>query len=305
MATLGRHNLAESMTKSSPMNGASDPAGLPARWTRAALLAARFLFPVTDRSACEETGWPMAGRWLLVWGIIIGAAYALVFRGAWRWFGEYNRLRLAPVAVLLALDLGWCGRRLLLGALRVLGNDGHTDEVAPPAPASPQGTLALVLIAIFKYALLLSLPFGARLQPADWRDVYLGFFYPEVIYRPLILMPIWGRWAIMLALRIGRVAPTGSQRLRLMAGGLSLSAVMLWWLGCSALTMLYCSGAGEHLARGVFIAVAVFLTCYLVCFALARRAGGQTEATVGAAGLVGELAFLMFYLPVARAIYWY
>jgi cobalamin synthase len=90
-----------------------------------------------------------------------------------------------------------------------------------------------------------------------------------------------------------------------MAGGLSLSAVMLWWLGCSALTMLYCSGAGEHLARGVFIAVAVFLTCYLVCFALARRAGGQTEATVGAAGLVGELAFLMFYLPVARAIYWY
>ena len=89
---------------------------------------------------------------------------------------------------------------------------------------------------------------------------------------------------------------------------LHVIGTFLWgirWLLAAVLTAVYCGGPGGHPARGSAIALGVLLASYLASFALARRAGGQTEATVLVAGLVGELAFLSLYLPIASSIYWY
>ena len=277
------------------------PADPPSRHP-AFLLAARFLFPLRDQPDAETSpALAKAAAWLPVWGLAIGILYTLVYRVAWRWFGEQQHLRLLPPMILLIADFGWFGYRQLAAAIAVF-------KRAPPASATGElrlpGATAVLLIGLLKYLLLLALPAGAMAFNADWRQ-YLSVLYPGVIYRPLVLMPLWGRWAMMLAFSIGRVAPGGSERLRHLAGGTRLLAIGGWWFIAGPLTVAYTSPEPVHLAYGVVIALGVLVVAYLASFALARRYDGQTETTVLAAGLIGELAFLMFYLPIARTIYWY
>jgi cobalamin synthase len=273
-----------------------------AQTSRPILLLSRFLFPIENRTDTEApSAWSKTARWLPFWGLAIGVLYAIIYRGAWKWFGEYQHLRLLPPVALLIADFGFFGYRPLAATV------GLFDR-RPPG-ASPDGlplpaALALILIVLLKFAMLVVLPAGAVIWPADWRQ-HLGPLYPAVLYRPLVLMPLWGRWAMLLALCIGRVSPHGSDRLRRMAAGARLTRIIGWWFLIALLTVAYSSATPYHLAYGVVISLAILLATYLASFALARRFGGQTETTVHAAGLIGELALLMFYLPVARYIYWY
>jgi ABC-type uncharacterized transport system permease subunit len=55
----------------------------------------------------------------------------------------------------------------------------------------------------------------------------------------------------------------------------------------------------------VVLALAGMVVAYLASFGLALRAGGQNEATVGTVGLVTEMTFLIVYVGISNAIYWY
>ncbi len=263
--------------------------------------AARFLLPLSAVGE-DDPAWSRAARWFVPLGLLIGIMYAIVFRVTWRWFGEYQYIRFVPVACVLAIDIAWGGYRLISAAAAVASRR-DSDNTAP-RPLELPAAVTIVLIIILKYALLLSLPMGRQLEWARWRNL-LGFLYPLVIYRPLILMPLWGRWAMVLAMGIGRTSPGASGRLRSMAGGSRLRGTILWWLGCAALTVFYGSGTAGQLGRAVMIALGVLMVTYLVSFVLARRFGGQTESTVLVTGLAGEMSFLTFYIPVASGIYWY
>lgn len=266
-------------------------------------LAGRFLLPLGSGDRGDDPRWRSAAVWLPVWGILIGAAYAALFRPLWLWLGEYQQIRLAPMAVLLAFDVGWLGYHLLAGAAATIA--------AWPAGKNTNSGLLTMPVVVFvglailvKFALLVSLPAGGGVTwPADWRE-HLRILYPYVIFRPLVLMPLWGRWAVLLAVHIGRVSPEGSTRLRGMASG-RLTTPVVYWLGAALLTILYCSAAFRHVGWPVLISLAMLVTAYLVSFVMARRFGGQTEATVLATGWVVEIAFLLAYLPLARYIHWY
>ena len=272
------------------------------RLPSSALLAARFLFPLPDRPGAEASpAWRRSVLWLPAWGLAIGILYTLVYRGAWRWFGEQQHLRLLPPFIVLIADFSWFGYRQLAAAIEVFNR--HPPATATGALRLP-GAVAVLLLGLFKYLLLLALPAGPMAFNADWRQ-HFSVLYPGVIYRPLVLMPLWGRWAMLLALCIGRVSPGSAQRLRHLAGGARLTAVVGWWFLTGLLTVAYTSPEPLHLAYGVVISLGVLVVAYLASFALARRYDGQTETTVLAAALIGELTFLIFYLPVSRSIYWY
>lgn len=126
-------------------------------------------------------------------------------RGLWLWLGEYQQIRLAPMALLLAFDACWLGYRLLAGAAAVVA--GWSDRTTRLGGTVILPAVVFLIVALLvKLSLLAALPTGAVPWPADWRE-NLRFFYPYVIYRPLVLMPLWGRWAVLLAGNIGRVAP--------------------------------------------------------------------------------------------------
>ncbi|MCL2330465.1 MAG: hypothetical protein FWC56_04085, partial [Phycisphaerae bacterium] len=194
--------------------------------------AGRFLLRGSADSKVDETsnnlsnGLAGASAWLPAWGLLIGIAYAVALAVAWWWLGEYQRIRLAPMAILLALDFGWLGYRPLEAAARVLlswrirgaapmpmlkipafansADDHNSNNAMLNDAMSAIGPLfrvvaLIVLVVLVKYSLLISLPKGEVVWSADWREK-LGLLYPSVIYRPLILMPIWGRWAVLLAL---------------------------------------------------------------------------------------------------------
>ncbi|NLX13240.1 MAG: hypothetical protein GXY44_06235 [Phycisphaerales bacterium] len=210
------------------------------------------------------------------------------------------QLRLGPMLGVLVADVGWCGYRLLSGAavLEVPRNDSKGAGLALPV------LIAVVLVVLVKYVLLVLLPIGGRVPVADWRQ-HLPYLYPQVIDRPLLLMPLWGRWAMMLALGVGRVAPGESPRLTTMGGGMNLPVILIHWLAVTGLTVFYVSGSAVDIPLCLLIALGVLYGAYLTAFILARRFGGQTQATVAAVGAVAELLFLVAYLPVASYIYWY
>jgi cobalamin synthase len=267
-------------------------------------LAGGLLLPIGVGEAADNPRWRSAAVWLPIWGLLIGAAYAGLFRPLWLWLGEYQQIRLAPMAVLLAFDVAWLGYRPLAGAAAAVAGwpdrNGSTNGLL-----TLQVVVFVALAVIVKFALLVALPAGGGVTwPADWR-ANLRFLYPYVIFRPLVLMPLWGRWAVLMAANIGRVSPDGSGRLRAMASGSKMSGVMIYWLVITALTILYCSPSIRHVGWPVLISLGMLVAAYLASFVLARRFGGQTEATVMATGWAVEIAFLLAYLPLARYIHWY
>lgn len=282
-----------------PNNPTTAPGQVPAIW-----LAARFLLPLGQEKHADDANWRYAGRWFILWGLLIGIFYAAVFRMSWRFFGEYQYIRFAPAAVVLVADLAFGGYRLLAGLTTITTRDRQV-----PGTLTLPTLLAVVLLTILKYALLLSVPTGVPrpMEAGDWLDwrARIGILYPQAIYRPLILMPLWGRWAMTLAMSIGRCSPESSERLRRMASGVHLPLIMMYWLFGAVLTVLYASGAPGHLARGVVIALLVMVIAYAASFILAQHARGQNEATVGTVGLTAEIAFLALYLSISSRIYWY
>lgn len=260
------------------------------------LLLAREFVLSGGKGRNDDPGWAGAGHWLGVCGLLLGVLYAVMFRASWRWFGEYQYIRFVPIAIVLAVDLAWGGYRPLAAAVRLLsrGQEGQ-DPLRPVVLA--------VLIILLKYAMLVSLPLGEAEWPG-WR-ARLGFLYPKPIYRPLVLMPLWGWWAASLSLCLGRVHPDAPGYLARMARGIRLRWVGLQWLAWTLITVLYASEAAADLAQGVVVALGVLLSAYLVSFFLARRYRGQTEETVLATVLATEFAFLLLYLPMMSNIFHY
>ena len=138
------------------MADAADPS---LRRLHPAFLAAGFLFPLDRLRRPDDPSWSSTARWLVPWGVLVGLVYLVVFRITWKWFGEYQGVRWLPAAAVLAIDLGFCGHRMLAGITGLRGH--HRSEAAASADCLTLGSfLAVLLVTIVKYAMLLSLPVG-------------------------------------------------------------------------------------------------------------------------------------------------
>ncbi|MGB9625655.1 MAG: hypothetical protein ACPMAQ_12435 [Phycisphaerae bacterium] len=263
--------------------------------------AVAFLLPVRGGAVGEPANARRAVHWFVPIGLGVGAVYAVVFAGVWSAYGEYFGLRLLPAVVLLAADASFFGHRLIRGACETA--DAIFPGLAPSSHAIRPAVFVLVLSLLVKFALLLALPRGQYWLPGDWRRHWM-FLYPQPVLRPLILMAAWGRWAVLLAMSLGR-ARTGEDRVLLgMMAGARIGVVLAWLLPCVVLTVVYCSVL-RNVAAGLLVSGITLAGTYAVAVLFSWRLGGQTRASVYAAGAAGELVFLFAYVPFGSRILGY
>lgn len=276
-----------------------------ARTTRfTGLLAAlRFLLPIgrRDDNANAES-YAGAVPWIVPIGLVIGLAWAGTFKGTWRIYGEIANMRVVPPLAVVLLDCLVMGPFLALGLARTINLLTSVRPLRPEtdraSPLSPVGTLILCLTVLSQWVLIASIPPTSSWWPPydDWRYP-LRHLYPAALYRPLVLAPVWGRWAILLAATIGRTAKYADRQTVALCRTMRPTRLILHTLFPFAITSILLSKRGNYVT-GIMVGLLVFGFTYVVSLIMARRGGGQTRQSLYAVGEIGQLAFLAVYRAV-------
>ncbi len=205
-----------------------------------------------------------------------------------------------PALVVVVLDVAFLGYRQYWGLGHLFGSGGEAGRaLEPDKDRNPLtgGVLVLVCVVLAMWVLVVSVPKGPSWWPTDWRaDWHLTKLYPRPVYRPLILTPMWGCWAVLMAANVGRVRP-GSAAAEF-CRAVRPSAVLLSFVPVVALTAVYCSEGGNPLI-GVVIGLVVLGVTHLMSTVAARRNNGQSYATLFAVSKVAELTFLLAYVAAS------
>jgi hypothetical protein len=269
-------------------------------------LALRFLLPVGEIPEVDTATWRRASYWFLPIGLAIGLLWVGAFRATWRLYGEeVTSLRLVPAAVVLLVDVLFTGYYLFGGLTSTVGAlTGHRHAREPEGNealglALP-AVMALLLAIILELVLVSALRTGAWWWPSDWRR-HLNFAYPRLIYRPLLLAPLWGRWAILLSASVGRVAHRSHPSAAGLSKAVSPTFVLVSFIPPLILTAAYCSRSGNVII-GTIIALAVLGLTFVSSVIMARRGGGQTRRSMLAAGKIAELMFLSAFVGMSGYI---
>jgi len=263
--------------------------------------AIAFLFPIGDRSDSTRAGaFSLAIPWIVPLGFVIGLVWTGLFKAAWRIYGETAGMRVIPALTIVLMECLLTGPFLALGLARTIDLLAGTRPLRPEstsnsAPLSPVGTLTLCLTVLCEWVLIVSVPAISPWWPSidDWRH-HFSFLYPAPVYRPLLLAPLWGRWAILLAATVGRTARHADAETMAFCSAMSPGRLLRHAILPLAVTSIYLSRDG-NLLIGVVVGLLVFALTYLICVAMARRGGGQTRQTLFAAAQFAQLVFLALY----------
>jgi hypothetical protein len=268
--------------------------------------AAALVLPLTPPGGLAAKDARRILHLLVPLGLVIGIAYACLYRAAWRCFGEVHGIRLMPAVSVWLLDVALCGGVLLVATARVLDRPG-------PQPASAgdrSGTAVspglvvvtvLIVLCVLKLALWVAIPEGVSTWPGMW-GAALNFAYPHAFYRPLLLAPIWGRWGVLLAANLGRPTADADALTRQILSRQSAHMVLGWFAPVTVLTAVYCGYSGRW-PYGCVIALGVLALAYLFSVTACRLRGGQDLSTMRATGFVAELAYLLLYMGLSARLY--
>lgn len=263
------------------------------------LAAIRYLLPVRSLGgSLPASSYASAAVWIVPIGLVIGLAWAGLFRVTWKVYGETAGLRLIPSLALVLLESLFTGVLLTFGLVRTIhilgGHRPVTERLDPVAPLSPAATLALVLVVMGQWILIASIPVVNPWWPTmGWRQ-HFNFLYPAPVYRPLLLAPIWGRWGLLAAACIGRTSRHADAETVALCKGVRPTALLYSALIPLTLSAVYFARDG-NLLLGVIAGLLVFGITYLAAVVMARRGGGQTRQSLYAAAQIAQLVFLAVY----------
>ncbi len=257
--------------------------------------------------ACDnnDADWSATLRWIVPTGLLIGLAWTAVFRITWRIYGETANMVLIPALAIILLECILTGRLLLLGATGTVERMAGIDDknAGANAPLSTIGVLTLCTVVLTQWVLLVSLRDITTWWPSapDWRH-HFNFLYPRIIFRPLILAPLWGRWGILLATTIGRPSSYADTATAGISRAIGPRRMLIHTLLPIIVTTVFFSREQNRFIGGV-MSMLVFAVTFFASFAVARRCGGQSRHTIFAAGLVAQLGFLAIYRAFWPLIY--
>lgn len=228
----------------------------------------------------------LRGMWL--WMGLAGALWGLALMGVWtlaslvfRW---YSGLPLMQVAALLtAIGLGPFRRCLLALGCAIDGEDGPGRAMM----------ICLLLVGLALCLVCIDPP------DPDWPTWMTGtmrwlqWTRPHALYRVLVLMPMWGVWAMMVPLHFCRPGEREPKLLALWHKTQPVLGTAFWMALPLAGTLWELSFLRQWVTLP---AAAALLAGGVASVALCRLRGGLTRQNLLAANMAAQLVFLLGYL---------
>jgi len=240
-----------------------------------------FMLAGDDRLAAEPPD--RFGRaWLslvvgsLLWGIVLANVWGI----SWTVFRDPDFL-IMPAASTLALYCLWPFKRAVVALGRQLGGrsgEGRTVAVA-------------VVVVVLAMSFMRLSPDWARweLPRLPW---WVEWLRPQAkLYRVLLLMPAWGTWAMLIALKFCRPGQRTEPQLAAMARGcdaLAVAGLMALLLGVSIFYFHYLGLGGQ-----VLVPLATIIAAIAGGVGFCHVWGGLTRQGLLAANLATQIAFVM------------
>ena len=220
----------------------------------------------------------------LGWGVLSLA----IWGAAWKLFGETSGCLMPAVSVATVFVL-WPYRRAIAGGLQAA------------CPADPTWR------AIGGSAVLLILTLAMLSLKRDWRHdpylpVWLAWIRPwEKMYRTVLLMPLWGAWAMFVTPQFCRARqPTCPATAAFAKGCSPISAAAVMGL-LLAVTITYYNYLGWWQLP---ISAATIAGAVLSGLVFCRLAGGLTRQGLLAANVTTQLVFLLASLATCNLVFW-
>jgi len=220
---------------------------------------------------------------LMIFSLAWGVASVGVWGAAWGIFRDYSGLPLMPAVAVVAVIVLLVYRRGVLALAEAIGGGSPTGEAV--AAAVTVLTLGMALLGIRGWD-----PDWPVHLPSQWQ-----WLYPMALYRPLILAPLWGAWAMMILPQFVRPTERTSP------------AVAAFARGCGAMTSAVCLAvplAGtllyfHYLGWGRFgVPVAAVAAAIIGGLLLCRRFGGLCRRCLLASNVLTQIVFILAYLAI-------
>jgi len=258
--------------------------GLGRAWRWLTGRPAYLFMTATDARLRAEPAERFGRLWLglLLLSLAWGGVSAGLYTAAWVIFGDYFGVPLMPVAAVVGGMGLWLYRR----SFSALG-DTLAEEKSGAALVSAVVTVLLALS-------LLGLRGWKSDYPASLPAV-LTWLRPRPLYRPLLLGPLWGAWAMLIGSQVfsrggSSFASPAVEALKSGCGPLKSSIVLAILLAWTTYYFNYLPWTQ------LSISAAAVGGALLSGWALARRRGGLDRQALLAVNLLTQIVFLMAYL---------
>jgi len=220
--------------------------------------------------------------WLGVMAVSVawGAGSTVLWSWTWGLFGDFSGIPLMPVVAVLAVGGLWLYLRSIIALAGALGGEGPGRSAA-----------AAIIVVVWSLALV-----GLKSWNPDF-PIYLPYILqwirPRMMFRALLLAPIWGGWAMLIGCQFSRPTDHTEPAVAAFARGcgpLTATAVLAVMLPA---TILYFNHlAWTQLSISATAMVAAVGGGTLLC----RRCGGLCLRGLLAANMLTQIAFLLAYL---------
>jgi hypothetical protein len=167
-----------------------------------------------------------------------------------------------------------------------------TAQVLAPRDASARA-LAISLLALGVVGIYSAFMGGEGIREFDLPDAIKWALPYERHYRLLLLAPLWGAWAMIIAPKFCRLSPAAEPAVAAFAGGCGPFRAVLCMVLPLAGTLFYFQYL--HWSWQVIIPVVTIITAPAAAWICSRRQGLR-HSTLLAANLLTQLVFLLTYM---------
>ncbi|MFA6133739.1 MAG: hypothetical protein WC869_06955 [Phycisphaerae bacterium] len=240
------------------------------------------LLTAGDEALASQPAPRFAAAWLelMIVSVLWGGMSMQLWSWTWGLFGDYSGIPLMPVAVVLAIGMLLVYRRAVAALAEALGGSGPGQAVATS-----------VILLVLALALL-----GLKCWDPDWPQYWPRVWWwvrPQTMFRPLLLAPIWGGWAMLVTCQFRKPSQATEPAVAAFARGCSPLATTLSLAAVLSATIMYFN---HWPWTQLGIPATAMLTAVGGGLALGARQGALTRKVLLANNLLTQIAFFLAYL---------